>query len=117
MKKKIAKRMIIIVSGIVALMIIASAFILTKNMINSNDAKQQKQEAENYQNWLANNCQCLSYEKYFCMNESFAPVGKFCYDSKDNIFTNALADCSVYSCFGQNITWNNQTERWENETK
>jgi hypothetical protein len=100
--------------GILAAMVIL-LFVIA-NLINANAIK-EKQTADNYNEWLAENCKCLEKEKVSC------PFG---FKLKDNVcigdtylnnrgiyISSKLLDCSKYNCSGEIKSWDNSTNQWK----
>jgi len=111
-----AKNRVKVIIGIVAVFLIISlsvvSFIISKN-ISANLVK-EKQETEQYQNWLSENCECLARERYYCLGDGFELVNnEYCYNKEKGLVSGKVLGCSLYSCNGQNVTWNNQNEKWE----
>jgi hypothetical protein len=78
------------------------------------DAIKEKQDAENYNEWLAENCNCLVKEKITCPT-GFEILDKLCYNSAKGIYTSRVIKCSEYNCSGEIKIWNNETGKWEDK--
>ena len=110
MNKKNKK--IILGIGII-LLIVVSGFLINQKI--QGDAVREKQEVENYLSELADNCDCLARERYYCLLEDFELEGNFCVGQKTGVVTTRVMGCSEYNCSGEIKIWNNQTLNWENK--
>jgi hypothetical protein len=107
-KMKINKKIrnIIIIVGV----ILAVALIL---MLIGNKMRADAIKAENYQDWLFENCNCLAHNHPYC-SEGFKLNGTLCFNDKTKEYTTRTFGCSEYNCSGEIKVWNNITETWEN---
>jgi hypothetical protein len=112
MNKKNKK--IILGIGIILLIVIAGFLI---NQKITADAIREKIEAENYLSELADNCNCLARERYYCLQEDFEVEGDYCVGQKTGVVTTRVLGCSEYNCSGEIKIWNNQTLKWEENIK
>jgi hypothetical protein len=103
---------IFLVVGII-LLIVISGFLINKKI--TADAIREKQEAENYLSKLADNCDCLARERYYCLLEDFELEGDYCIGKKTGVATMRVLGCSEYNCSGEIKIWNNQTLKWEDK--
>lgn len=103
---------IFLVVGII-LLIAISGFLINKKI--TADAIREKMEAENYLSDLAENCDCLVRERYYCLLEDFELEGEFCVGQKTGVVTTRVLGCSEYNCSGEIKIWNNQTLKWEDK--
>lgn len=108
LNKKLIKKIIVIA---VITLVVAVSLMLIGNQMRANAIKEQ-QEKDDYEEWLANNCECLARDRIFCP-EGFELKGKMCYN--DKFYTSRLAACSKYDCSGEIKLFNNQTETWQNQ--
>jgi hypothetical protein len=98
---------IFLILGIVAVITLLSFIIV--NQVNANAIK-EKQDTENYTEWLASNCKCLERGRVSC------PFG---FELKNDTctygtyYTNKLLDCSKYDCSGEIKSWDDITEKWK----
>lgn len=74
---------------------------------------QQKADAQNYSEWLAENCHCTAYNIISCPT-GFELQNQTCMNTLKTAYTSKLLGCSKYNCSGEIKNWNNQTEKWEN---
>jgi len=95
------------------LLIAISGFLINKKI--TADVIKEKMEAENYLSDLAENCECLARERYYCFLEDFELEGEFCVEKKTGIVTARVLGCSEYNCSGEIKIWNNLTKKWENK--
>ena len=108
MNKKNKK--IILAVGII-LLIAISGFLFYKKI--TADAIREKMEADNYLSDLADNCDCLVRERYYCLQEDFELEGIYCVGQKTGVVTSRVLGCSQYNCSGEIKIWNNETWKWE----
>jgi hypothetical protein len=103
---------IFLVVGII-LLIAISGFLINKK-ITANAIK-EKIEFENYLNELAENCDCLARERYYCSLDDFELRGNVCVNKKTGVVTTRVLGCSEYNCSGEIKIWNNKIEKWEDK--
>ncbi|MDD5012402.1 MAG: hypothetical protein PHQ66_02025 [Candidatus Nanoarchaeia archaeon] len=101
------------VIGIILAVTLATALLMMVigNQMNANVIK-ERQESERYNEWLAENCECLEKERYFC-KEGFEMRGTICANEAKKSITQRFIGCSKYDCLGEIKIWNNETEKWE----
>jgi len=89
---------------------------LIGNKMNSNAIKSQ-QEAENYQDWLSETCECLAKTRHVCTLNGFEynATRNLCVNSAEKTVTTSSMRCSEYNCSGEIKLWNNITEIWEDK--
>ena len=83
------------------------------NKIKS-DIIKENQEAQEYQEWLVENCDCLKRERITCPT-GFEMLNQTCRNEDAGTYTNKLLICSEYNCSGEIKLWNNETEKWEDK--
>jgi hypothetical protein len=102
---------VILIAGIT--LIVAFLMMLIGNKIEENIIK-EIQEAEAYEEWLAENCDCVLKERVKCP-EGFQLREQTCFNEKENSVTSRLLACSEYNCLGEIKLWNNETSKWEDK--
>jgi hypothetical protein len=114
MKNKINKKTkkIFLIVGII-LLIAISGFLINKKI--TADAIREKMEAENYLSELSENCDCLTRERYYCLQEGFEVEGNYCIGQTTGVATMRILGCSEYNCSGEIKIWNNQSLKWEDK--
>ncbi len=100
----------LVVIGLVTV-IVAFGLSLAGKQMTANAIKEQQEQTE-YREWLAENCECLEEERFFC-NEGFVLNGSWCF--KEEIYTNRLKACSKYDCSGDIKDFNFELDKWEIE--
>jgi hypothetical protein len=106
------KNKIFLIVGII-LLIVTAGFLVNKKI--TADAIRERIEAENYLSELAENCDCLVRERYYCPLEDFELRGIVCVGKVTGVVTPRVLGCSEYNCSGEIKVWNNQTEKWEDK--
>lgn len=99
---------ILVILGVV---IITAGILFVMGSYMEANAIKEKQEAEKYNEWLAENCECLKKDRYFC-REGFELKENLCVNEAEKLYTYRLIGCSEYDCSGEIKLWNNETERW-----
>jgi len=94
-------------------MVLITAFVLMMigDKIKSNVIKEQQLQ-ENYSTWLAQNCKCLERNIIFCQT-GFTLKNEVCINESAKTYTSVLLSCSEYNCSGEIKSWNNETNKWE----
>ena len=110
MNKKIAgmTKKIALVMGMV--LITAFLMMIIGDKIKANILK-ENQESQAYQEWLAENCNCLAHGRIMCPT-GFELKNQSCVNEQQKTYTNLLAGCSEYNCSGKIKSWNNETGNW-----
>jgi len=115
MDKKIGKLIKKVSLVLAATVIVAFLLMIIGEKIRSNIIK-ENEETQEYQEWLAENCECLVKEKIYCPT-GFEIINQTCKNENEGTFTSRLIGCSEYDCSGEIKLWNNETEKWENKTE
>ena len=94
-------------------MVLITAFLLMLigDKIKANMVKEDN-EAQAYETWLTQNCNCLERTKFGCV-EGYVLLNRSCVNEQTKSFTNVLLGCSKYDCSGEIELWNNETNKWE----
>ena len=109
-KKKENKKTILAVALVIGIVVVVAVLLMLIGNKMRENSLNEKKEAEKYNNWLAENCECLEKNKIFCPGD-FELNGSFCVLGDES--TSRLIGCSLYNCSGEIKTWNNVSEVWE----
>ena len=114
LKNKLKRKLgiVMLIAGIT--LITALILMLIGSQMRASVVK-EKQQAEEYYEWLYENCNCLERERYYCPDD-FVLNGSYCFGIKEKVYTLRIFGCSEYDCSGELKFWNNKTEAWENKT-
>lgn len=110
MKKKGSKLIVILI----ALTILLVITINVKKTITTNAIRKEQIEQQIYEEWLAENCECLKRERILCP-KGFELRNNLCKNETRKVFTNVLKACSNYNCSGEVHVFNFETEKWQKE--
>lgn len=108
-KKNKDLKKILIISVITILLVIG---IFSVHYYLNSKAEKEQREQEEYSVWLAENCNCLERNYFFC-EDGFEYDGTYCV--KDNSFTLVRKKCSKYDCDGEINILNLETLKWQKE--
>lgn len=102
---KMIKTLVLI--GIITVIAAFGLSLIGKQM-TANAIKELQEQVE-YREWLAENCECLEQNRFFC-NKDFLLNGSWCSNGKQ--YTNRLKACSMYNCSGEIKEFNFELDKW-----